>query len=190
MARKRGEGLTGNCHRRVQLGPQEPPPEDECHGSFAVARCNPGGTAGGGRSARGTQARPKLLVVEDDPNIVELLSARPAVRRFRCVRRPPMAPTAVAAARKVRPRPCRARCDAARPRWLRGHPQKCVRGGVRTPVVFLTARDSTEDKIRGLEPWGATTMSPSRSASKSSPPASGPCCAGRPWEPQTPRRPC
>ena len=39
-------------------------------------------------------------------------------------------------------------------------------GGARIPVVFLTARDATEDKIRGLTLGGGTTMSPSRSAWK------------------------
>jgi len=35
------------------------------------------------------------------------------------------------------------------------------------PIVYLTARDATEDKIRGSR-WAATTTSPSRSASRSS----------------------
>ena len=34
-----------------------------------------GGTVGSDARQEGAQARPKLLVVEDDPNIVELLSA-------------------------------------------------------------------------------------------------------------------
>ena len=48
----------------------------------------------------------------------------------------------------------------------------------RVPVIFLTARDATEDKVAGLT-LGATTTSPSRSASTSSSRACTPCCAAR-----------
>jgi len=39
--------------------------------------------------------------------------------------------------------------------------------GCEAPVIFLTARDATEDRVRGLT-LGATTTSPSRSAWRSS----------------------
>src|SRR2546429_5021790 len=90
----------------------------------------------------------KLLVVEDEPNILELLSASLRYAGFDVV-------TAAAGTEAVqaaeRHRPDLIVLDVMLPdmdgfdviRRLRG-------GGTRIPVVFLTARDSTEDKIRGL----------------------------------------
>ena len=46
--------------------------------------------------------------------------------------------------------------------------------GATVPVLFLTARDATEDKVPG-SPSGATTTSPSRSASRRSWRGSGRC---------------
>src|SRR5215813_2317497 len=90
----------------------------------------------------------KLLVVEDEPNILELLAASLRYAGFEVV-------TAAAGSEAVqaaqRHRPDLIVLDVMLPDMdgfdvlhrLRG-------GGTRTPVVFLTARDSTEDKIRGL----------------------------------------
>ena len=90
----------------------------------------------------------RLLVVEDEPNILELLSASLRYAGFDVV-------TAAAGGEAVqaaqRHRPDLIVLDVMLPdmdgfdvvRRLRG-------GGARIPVVFLTARDATEDKIRGL----------------------------------------
>ncbi len=51
--------------------------------------------------------------------------------------------------RRDAPRPDRARRDAARPRRLRGR-QRLRERADETPIVFLTAKDTTEDKVRGL----------------------------------------
>ena len=90
----------------------------------------------------------RLLVVEDEPNILELLSASLRYAGFDVV-------TAAAGTEAVqaaqRHRPDLIVLDVMLPdmdgfdviRRLRG-------GGARIPVVFLTARDATEDKTRGL----------------------------------------
>ena len=90
----------------------------------------------------------RLLVVEDEPNILELLSASLRFAGFEVV-------TAASGTEAVqaaqRHRPDLVVLDVMLPdmdgfdvvRRLRG-------GGTRIPVVFLTARDATEDKIRGL----------------------------------------
>ena len=90
----------------------------------------------------------RLLVVEDEPNILELLAASLRYSGFEVV-------TAAAGNEAVhaaqRHRPDLIVLDVMLPdmdgfdvvRRLRG-------GGTQIPVVFLTARDSTEDKIRGL----------------------------------------
>ncbi|HET8683512.1 MAG TPA: response regulator transcription factor, partial [Micromonosporaceae bacterium] len=90
----------------------------------------------------------RLLVVEDDPNILELLSATLRFAGFD-VATATSGTQAVAMARTGRPD--LVVLDVMLPdldgfevvRRLRG-------GGARTPVVFLTARDGTDDKIRGL----------------------------------------
>jgi two-component system OmpR family response regulator len=90
----------------------------------------------------------RLLVVEDEPNILELLAASLRYAGFEVV-------TAAAGNEAVqaaqRHRPDLIVLDVMLPDMdgfevlhrLRG-------GGTRTPVLFLTARDATEDKIRGL----------------------------------------
>ncbi|WP_246063592.1 MULTISPECIES: response regulator transcription factor [Nonomuraea] len=90
----------------------------------------------------------RLLIVEDDPNILELLAASLRFAGFD-VTTAKSGLDAVAAVQ--RHRPDLVVLDVMLPdldgfeivRRLRG-------GGLRTPVVFLTARDETEDKIRGL----------------------------------------
>ncbi|ETK30796.1 response regulator transcription factor [Microbispora sp. ATCC PTA-5024] len=90
----------------------------------------------------------RLLIVEDEPNILELLAASLRYAGFE-VTTASNGTEAVAAAQ--RHRPDLIVLDVMLPdmdgfdivRRLRG-------GGTHTPVVFLTARDATEDKIRGL----------------------------------------
>src|SRR5258708_25603252 len=94
------------------------------------------------------QPSTKLLVVEDEPNILELLAA--SLRYAACE-----VVTAAGGSEAVqvaqRHRPDLIVLDVMLPDMdgfdvlhrLRG-------GGTRTPVLFLTARDSTEDKVRGL----------------------------------------
>src|SRR5215472_9568834 len=90
----------------------------------------------------------RLLVVEDEPNILELLAASLRYAGFDVVTAAVGADAVQAAQRH---RPDLIVLDVMLPdmdgfevlRRLRG-------GGTRTPVLFLTARDSTEDKVRGL----------------------------------------
>jgi two-component system OmpR family response regulator len=96
----------------------------------------------------GAQARPRLLVVEDDPNIVELLSASLRFAGFQ-VTTATNGADGVASARASRPD--LVVLDVMLPDLDGFEVIRRMRdGGVRTPVVFLTARDATEDKIRGL----------------------------------------
>ena len=109
-----------------------------------------GGVAqsGGASSPGAAQAEARLLVVEDDPNILELLSASLRFAGFSVATASDggEAETAVAAHN-----PDLVVLDVMLPdvdgfevvRRLRAN-------GMRTPVVFLTARDATEDKIHGL----------------------------------------
>jgi two-component system OmpR family response regulator len=90
----------------------------------------------------------RLLVVEDEPNILELLAASLRYAGFEVV-------TAAAGTDAVqaahRHRPDLIVLDVMLPD-MDGFEvlQRLRSGGTRTPVLFLTARDSTEDKIRGL----------------------------------------
>src|SRR5262245_37139964 len=107
-----------------------------------------GGTVGIDARQEGAQARPKLLVVEDDPNIVELLSASLRFAGFD-VTAATNGAEAVANARESRPD--LVVLDVMLPDLDGFEVIRRMRdGGVRTPVVFLTARDATDDKIRGL----------------------------------------
>jgi two-component system OmpR family response regulator len=90
----------------------------------------------------------RLLVVDDEPNIVELLSVSLRYAGFE-VATATTGRDAVTQARQFRPD--LVLLDVMLPdvdgfdvlRRLRGE-------GTRVPVLFLTARDSTEDKINGL----------------------------------------
>ncbi len=96
----------------------------------------------------GAQARPRLLVVEDDPNIVELLSASLRFAGFD-VSAATNGAEAIASAREAHPD--LVVLDVMLPDLDGFEVIRRMRdGGVRTPVVFLTARDATDDKIRGL----------------------------------------
>ena len=120
----------------------------------------------------------RLLVVEDEPNILELLSASLRYAGFDVV-------TAAAGTEAVqaaqRHRPDLIVLDVMLPdmdgfdviRRLRG-------GGARIPVVFLTARDATEDKIRGLTLGGDDYVTKPFSLEEVIARLRG-CCAGPGW---------
>ncbi|WP_117212843.1 response regulator transcription factor [Allorhizocola rhizosphaerae] len=89
-----------------------------------------------------------LLVVEDDPNILELLSASLRFAGFD-VRTATSGSNALAAAAEQRPD--LVVLDVMLPDVDGFDVIKRLRAeGERVPVVFLTARDATDDKIRGL----------------------------------------
>jgi two-component system OmpR family response regulator len=90
----------------------------------------------------------RLLIVEDDPNILELLSASLRFAGFDVT----TAKSGLDAVTAVqRHRPDLVVLDVMLPD-LDGFEivRRLRSGGVHVPVVFLTARDETEDKIRGL----------------------------------------
>src|SRR3989440_319674 len=108
-----------------------------------------GGAQSGGATLSGAaQGEAKLLVVEDDPNILELLSASLRFAGF-SVSTATSGTKAVQVAREDRPDLIV--LDVMLPD-LDGFEviRKLRDGGTRTPVVFLTARDATDEKIRGL----------------------------------------
>ena len=94
------------------------------------------------------RAEARLLVVEDEPNILELLAASLRYAGFDVITAGGGSEAVLAAQRH---RPDLLVLDIMLPdmdgfdvvRRLRG-------GGDRIPVVFLTARDAMEDKVRGL----------------------------------------
>jgi two-component system OmpR family response regulator len=99
-----------------------------------------------GRAGRELEAR--LLVVEDDANIVELLSASLRYAGFE-VETATEGHKALKLAREVRPD--LVLLDVSIPGIDGFEVVRRMRSeGLRCPVLFLTARDSTEDKITGL----------------------------------------
>jgi two-component system OmpR family response regulator len=96
----------------------------------------------------GSSPEARLLVVDDEPNIVELLSASLRFAGFD-VATATRGEEAVATARTFRPDLIV--LDVMMPGMDGFGVVKRLRGdGVRTPVLFLTARDATEDKVTGL----------------------------------------
>jgi two-component system OmpR family response regulator len=94
------------------------------------------------------QSEAKLLVVEDDANILELLSASLRFAGFD-VSTATSGSAAVTAAKSSAPD--LVVLDVMLPDLDGFEVIRLMReGGQRTPVVFLTARDGTDDKIRGL----------------------------------------
>jgi two-component system OmpR family response regulator len=94
------------------------------------------------------QSEAKLLVVEDDANILELLSASLRFAGFD-VSTATSGSAAVSAAKNATPD--LVVLDVMLPDLDGFEVIRLMReGGARTPVVFLTARDGTDDKIRGL----------------------------------------
>jgi two-component system OmpR family response regulator len=99
---------------------------------------------------RAGQSRPeaRLLVVEDEPNILELLSASLRLAGFEVA-------TATGGLQALqvaqRQRPDLVVLDVMLPDLDGFDVARRLRtGDARTPVLFLTARDATEDKVRGL----------------------------------------
>ncbi len=101
-------------------------------------------------TAAGVRQQPsaRLLVVEDEPNILELLSASLRFAGFDVVTAADGGDAVQAAQRH---RPDLIVLDVMLPDMDGFEVLRRLRsGGARTPVLFLTARDSTEDKVRGL----------------------------------------
>ena len=100
---------------------------------------------------------------EDEPNILELLSASLRLAGFEVA----TATGGLEALQAVqRHRPDLIVLDVMLPDLDGFDMARRLRSGdTRTPVLFLTARDATEDKVNGLT-VGGTTTSPSRSASR------------------------
>lgn len=96
----------------------------------------------------GAMAEASLLVVEDDPNILELLSASLRFAGFD-VRTESNGGDALSAAAAMRPD--LVVLDVMLPDLDGFEVIRRLRAdGGRVPVVFLTAKDATDDKIRGL----------------------------------------
>lgn len=96
----------------------------------------------------GRQAEARLLVVDDEPNIVELLSASLRFAGFE-VATATNGQEALTVARSFRPD--LALLDVMLPGMDGFELLRRLRGeGARLPVVFLTARDDTQDKVTGL----------------------------------------
>ena len=90
----------------------------------------------------------RLLVVDDEPNIVELLSASLRYAGFE-VATASTGTTALTLARSFRPDLLV--LDVMMPEMDGFELVRRLRSeGSRTPVLFLTARDATEDKVTGL----------------------------------------
>jgi two-component system OmpR family response regulator len=95
-----------------------------------------------------TRPEARLLVVEDDPNILELLSAGLRLAGFEVA-------TATGGLEALtatqRHRPDLVVLDVMLPDLDGFDVARRLRSGdTRTPVLFLTAKDATEDKVRGL----------------------------------------
>jgi two-component system OmpR family response regulator len=95
-----------------------------------------------------TAPEARLLVVDDEPNIVELLSASLRFAGFE-VATASTGQEALTTARTFRPD--LALLDVMMPGMDGFELVRRLRGeGARVPVLFLTARDATEDKVMGL----------------------------------------
>jgi two-component system, OmpR family, response regulator len=94
------------------------------------------------------QPEARLLVVEDDPNILELLSASLRLAGFEVATATGGVEALQAAQRHD---PDLVVLDVMLPDMDGFDVARRLRsGGTRTPVLFLTARDATEDKVTGL----------------------------------------
>ena len=92
----------------------------------------------------------RVLVVDDEPNIVDVISMALRYQGFEVESRGRPARDALAAVTQVPAPPDRPRRDAARHGGLRGRARGSAPQRAGVPIIFLTARDATEDKIRGL----------------------------------------
>ena len=97
-------------------------------------------------------AEAKLLVVDDEFNILELLATSLRFAGLSSYRRQRPRSPRKGARRKPRPH-CPGRHDARHGR-LRGDPPACAKTAPPPPVLFLTAKDATEDKVTGLGAGG------------------------------------
>jgi two-component system OmpR family response regulator len=99
-------------------------------------------------AAEGREPEARLLVVEDEPNILELLSASLRLAGFEVVTASGGWDALHAASRH---RPDLVVLDVMLPDLDGFEVARRLRSGdSRTPVVFLTARDATRDKVTGL----------------------------------------
>ncbi len=105
----------------------------------------------------------RILVVDDEPNIADLLSAALRFEGYHVG----VAATGAEALDQVRTfRPHLVMLDVMLPDFDGNEVCRRLRNqGEQVPIVFLTARDTAQDKVEGLA-W-ATTTSPSPSASRS-----------------------
>ena len=123
---------------------------------------------------------PAMLVVEDDADIAELIRHYLEQGRPRRRRRRRRASTVMPQLRRTPRRPRRARPDAAG----HGRPEVCqaLRADPATaamPIIMLTAKGEEIGPHSSASSSAPTTTSPSRSARRSSWPASRRCCAAR-----------
>ncbi|MQA03550.1 MAG: response regulator [Streptosporangiales bacterium] len=96
----------------------------------------------------GNEPEARLVVVDDEPNIVELLSASLQFAGFD-VTTATDGPEAVTAVQKIRPDLLV--LDVMMPGMDGFAVVRRLRAdGIRVPVLFLTARDATGDKVQGL----------------------------------------
>ena len=96
--------------------------------------------------------KPRVLVVDDEEHITELVAMGLGYNGFD-VRAGGLRAGRPGRRRASQARPDRPRRDAARPRRLRGRPpppDQSEGAGTRVPIIFLTARDTTADKVQGL----------------------------------------
>jgi two-component system, OmpR family, response regulator len=99
-------------------------------------------------AATGRVAEARLLVVDDEPNILELLAASLRFAGFD-VQTASNGQQALTVAHEFRPDLCV--LDVMMPEMDGFTVVKRMReSGLRSPVVFLTARDTTQDKVTGL----------------------------------------
>jgi len=104
--------------------------------------------AGTARATEDRVAEARLLVVDDEPNILELLSVALRFHGFE-VATATNGLEAVTTARSFRPD--LVVLDVMMPELDGFEVVRRLRGeGTRVPVLFLTAKDGTEDKVQGL----------------------------------------
>jgi len=109
----------------------------------SVAERTPNNAAGGARAPEAL-----LLVVEDEPNILELLAGSLRFTGFEVITATTGADAVQAAQRH---RPDLIVLDVMLPDFDGFDVVRRLRsGGTRTPVLFLTARDAVQDRIKGL----------------------------------------
>ena len=131
------------------------------------------------RCNRRTLTRPdgtpiRILAVDDESSLTELLSMAMRYEGWQ-VSTAASGGQAVKVARETRPDAIV--LDMMLPDFRRSEVMRRIRAeDPNVPVIFLTAKDSVEDRIGGLTA-GATITSPSRSVSRRSSPGYGRCCA-------------